>query len=128
MKPLGALYALNGILEGHDRRALDKYYSALHATPSRVLKVLKEPIVMNSAQACVYGYLLQFVGNMKTEEARRFVRFVTGSSALVVDEINVDFNHLSGLSRRPIAHTCASTLELPTSYTTCVEFCEEFQP
>lgn len=94
-------------------------YSALHATPSRVLKVLKEPLVMNSAQARVFGYLLQFVGNMKAAEVRRFVRFVTGSSALVVDEINVDFNHLSGLSRRPIAHTCASTLELPTSYTTC---------
>ena len=84
-------------------------------------KVLKEPIVMNSAQARVFGYLLQFVDNMKTEEVRRFVRFVTGSSALVVDKINVNFNHLSGLS-----HTCASTLELPTSCTICLEFCEEF--
>ena len=70
--PLGALYALNGGIPV-DHRAFWKdttvqhlinIYSALHATPSRVLKVLKEPIVMNSAKAHVFGYLLQFI---KTE-------------------------------------------------------------
>ena len=73
---------------------------------------------MTSSQARVFGYLTQFVGNMKVEEVRRFLRFVTGSSALVVNEIKIEFNNLAGLNRRPIAHTCASSLQLPTSYTT----------
>ena len=34
----------------------------------------------------------------------------------VVPKIYVCFNDLSGFGRRPTAHTCDSTLELPTSY------------
>lgn len=63
---------------------------------------------------------------MHNAEVQDFLRFVTGSSALVVDEIKVTFNGLSGLTRRPITHTCSSTLELPVSYATYLEFAEEF--
>ena len=63
---------------------------------------------------------------MRNAEVRNFLRFVTGSSALVVDEIKVTFNGLSGLCRRPIAHTCSCTLELPASYSTYLEFAQEF--
>lgn len=134
IKPLGALYGMNsGIPVCHQGfwkdvtigRLLCLYY-ALHATPEKVLRVIKEPEYMTSSQATVFGYLLQFVGNMKVEEVRRFLRFVTGSSALTVDEIYIDFNTLSGVSRRPIAHTCASSLHLPTTYSTSLEFCQEF--
>ena len=62
---------------------------------------------------------------MRNAEVRNFLRFVTGSSTLV-DEIKVTFNGLSGLSRRPIAHTCSCTLELPVSYATYLEFAQEF--
>ena len=94
----------------------------MHATPARVLKVIvlkmiKEPIGITSPQARVFGYLFQFVGNMKIEEVRRFLRFVTGSSALVFDEISVEFNSLTGINRHPIGHMCASSLQLPTCYT-----------
>ena len=134
VKPLGALYALNGGIPLRHQPfwkevTVDRLlclYNAMHATPARVLKVIKEPIGMTSPQARVFGYLFQFVGNMKIEEVRRFLRFVTGSSALVVDEISVEFNSLTGMNRRPIAHTCASLLQLPTCYTTSLEFCEEF--
>ena len=134
VKPLGALYGLNsGIPKDHIgfwkdvtvERLLCVYYS-LHATPDKVLKVIKEPQYMSMSEQTVFGYLLRYVGNMKVEEVRRFLRFVTGSSALTVEEIKVQFNSLSGLSRRPIAHTCASSLELSTTYSTCIEFCEEF--
>lgn len=72
------------------------------------------------------NYLLQYVGNMQKDKIRDFLRFVTGSSALVVDTITVTFNALSGLCRRPIPHTCSCTLELPVSYATLVEFSKEF--
>ena len=71
-----------------------------------MLALLEEPIETNLCQVHVMGYLQQFVGNMRNEEVCRFLRFTTGSSAIVVKCISVAFNNLSGLSRRPIAHTC----------------------
>ena len=49
-------------------------YYALHATPSKVLEVIKEPEAMNTAQSqsqSQSGYLLQFIGNMKAGYTRR---------------------------------------------------------
>lgn len=41
-------------------------------------------------------------------------------------EIIITFNKLEGLARRPISHTCTSTLELSSSYSSLTEFTEEF--
>ena len=130
VKPLGALYALNGgIPLGHKPfwkevtiDCLLCLYNAMHVTPRRVLKVI---IGMTSSQARVFGYLIQFVGNMKIDQVRRFLRFVMEGSALVVDKITIEFNSLAGMNHRPIVHTCASLLQLPTCYTS-LEFCEDF--
>ena len=81
---------------------------------------------MNSAEDRVFGYLLSFVGNMKQNELRLFLRFVTGSSVLLAKQIMVSFNGLTGLARRPISHTCECHLELPVSYATYPEFELEF--
>ena len=35
------------------------------------------------------------------------------------------FNKLDGLARRPIAHTCGCTIELPVTYSTYTEFQSE---
>ena len=134
VKPLGAICAMNkGIPVEHrsfwqdfDIQSFLKVYLRSSATAANVLKVIKEPPFDDSAQAVVFGYLTKYVGNMKDNELRNFLRFVTGSSALVVKDIFVTFNGLSGLSRRPIPHTCTSTLELPTSYETYLEFSREF--
>ena len=63
---------------------------------------------------------------MKKDELREFLRFVTGSSALIVDEIQITFNGTAGISRAPMAHTYSSILELPASYATYLEFSQEF--
>ena len=42
-------------------------------------------------------------------------------------KIQVEFNMLSGASRRPIAHTCTPSLELPSTYATYTEFVSEFR-
>ena len=41
-------------------------------------------------------------------------------------DITVMFNSLTGLARRPIAHTCDCTLELSRSYASNMEFENEF--
>lgn len=134
VKPLASLYAMfGGIASEHKGfwkdvtvEHLMQVYLASNATAYNVLKVIQEPPVLEPLQDTTYGYLLQYVGNMRNAEVRNFLRFVTGSSALVVDQIKLTFNGLSGLSRRPIAHTCSCTLELPVSYATYLEFAQEF--
>ena len=83
---------------------------------SVVLDRIQEPEQANSAQARIFGYLTRLVGNMKQDELSRFLRFVTGSSVVSEKRINIRFNKLEGIARRPITHTCSCLLELSTSY------------
>ena len=96
-------------------------------TPSKVLALLEEPLFVNRAEAVVYGYLRRFIGNMSLEQVRVFLRFVSGSSVCTTQKLEMQFNGLSGLARRPIAHTCTCSLELPATYTSYPEFEQEFQ-
>lgn len=52
--------------------------------------------------------------------------FVTGADVLCVPTIHVQFTELDGIARRPIAHTCGSVLELPSTYDEYTEFRPEF--
>ena len=103
-------------------RGLYGLYIALTATPSKVLEKLDEPIASSVAEWRVFKYLQQFIGHMKVEEVQKFLRFVI----CILQPIKVTFNSLSGLARRPISHTCSSTLELSTSYVTYMDFSTEF--
>ena len=70
------------------------------------------------------GYLRTLVGRLSTEDLRHLMRFITGSSVCSEKNITIQFNGLTGLARRPIAHTCDSTLELPTAYCNYSDFYE----
>ena len=98
----------------------------MNASPTSVLKVIEEPDLMNCAEERVYRYLVTFIGNSKPNQLSLFLRFVTGSSVLIAKPIHITFNNLTGLSRRPISHTCDCTLELPISYATYPEFEMDF--
>ena len=66
------------------------------------------------------------VGNLNMEDLHHLMRFITGSSVCSESKISIQFNGLTGLARRPIAHTCDCTLELPTAYCNYDDFYEEF--
>jgi len=133
-KPLGLLYTMHrGVPNNHlafwKSLTVSKFYqlyNALNATPTTVLHLLEEPEFENQAEADVYHYLTSFIGSCKTDELRSFLRFVTGSSVVLDHPLKVSFNGLSGLARRPTAHTCDCVLELPTTYETYMEFEQEF--
>ena len=99
---------------------------SLSATPEVVLAVIDEPDEADVCQAHVFGYLQQCIGNMRNEEVRRFLCFTTGSSVLIANRISVTFNNLSGLARKPIAHTCGCVIELPSTYMSFLDFEQEF--
>ena len=84
---------------------------------------MQEPTFASSDEERVFGYLQQYVGGMKVDEVKRFVRFVTGSSVLTGSNISIA---VTGLARRPFAHTCSSQLELSYNYGTYLEFASEF--
>ena len=134
-KPAAALQLMNsGVPDQHAEfwrhMTIDKLYTlfiSLSVTPAKVLKLLEEPILTNPAEEQVWIYLRTFIGNMNTEEIRAFFRFVTGSSVITVTSINVTFNSLDGLARRPLSHTCSATLEISNTYKSYPEFAAEFK-
>ena len=101
-------------------------YLSLNATPAKVLSLIDEPYVENASQARIFEYLQQYIGDLKSDELQQFIRFTTGSSVIIAEHIKVSFNALTGLARRPIAHTCDCLLELPSTYQSFLEFRLEF--
>ena len=67
------------------------------------------------------------IGNMKPDELRAFFRFTTGSSVCSGRKVNIQWNTVSGLGRRPVSHTCSYQLDLSETYCTSLEFITEFQ-
>ena len=82
---------------------------------------MEDPECVNPAQERIYGYLRDFIGNL----TRKFLRFTTGSAVLSSLPLKVIFNSITELARRPMAHTCNSTIELSVDYTSFNDFFEE---
>lgn len=101
-------------------------HSRLTASASKIISIL-DIGSSNPSEERVGDYLTTMLGNMPLEGLRLFLRFVTGASVCVAPKITVTFNNLSGLARRPIAHTCNYLLELPTSYVNYDDFATEFK-
>ena len=89
------------------------------------LLVFPENESINQQRVC--GYLKTMIGNMSNNEVRTLLRFITGSSVCSAKRIEVTYNTLSGFARRPIAHTCDCTLQLPSTYINYDDFFNEFR-
>ena len=132
VKPMAALFAINSGIPHceqtfwHSIEQVSSLYYTLTATSSKVLTMLQEPVTSNSCQSRIFSYLQQFIGNMNQAEVRRLLRFTTGSSVILSGGITVTFNNISGIARKPIAHTCDPCLELPSTYTSYLDFEQEF--
>ena len=128
-KPFVALTTMNaGIPDSHkvyweSTSVHDLYslWSSLSASPQKVLEKIQEPMFKNPSEEHIFNYLIQYVGGMKIEEAQKFLRFVTGSTVLREEDISISFNALTGLARRPIAHSCGHVLELSSTYSTMLK-------
>ena len=57
---------------------------------------------------------------------KKFMRFCTGSDLLLQDHIDVSFVNVTGIARRPVAHTCSCLLEIPKTYESFPGFRTEF--
>ena len=101
---------------------LHSIYTALSVTPSKVFGMIDDPNVLNPNEDRSWNCLRRYIGSMTCDELRTFLRFVTGSCVIRADKVNIIFNALDGLARRPVSHTCSYTLEVPSTYRTYLEF------
>ena len=132
-KPLAALSSFNAGIPDNEQpfwnafsvEQLHSLYMTLTASPSKVLQLLEDPPSQTPSEERVFQYLQQFIGNLSIEEAELFLRFVSGSCVCPTTKLKVAYNRLSGLARRPIAHTCGYTLELSCNYHNYSEFASE---
>ena len=132
-KPAAGIGLINsGIPKNHrefwnklSTKKVQKLYENLNLSSKKVLNLFCFPEFCNP-QERVGGYLRTMVGNLNMEDLRHLMRFITGSSVCSESKISIQFNGLTGLARRPIAHTCDCTLELPTAYCNYDDFYEEF--
>ena len=132
-KPVAAMTMINsGIPQEHKKfwndlgiSGIKRMYDSLVATPDKVLGLL-DVFCTNKTEERIFGYLKSLIGNMGSDDLRNFLRFTTGSSVCIGKKITITFSSISGLARRPFAHTCSSTLELPVVYNNYFDFSSEW--
>ena len=95
------------------------------ASTKKVLKLLSAKAESDAERVC-FDHLKRFVKSLSEGALVAFLQFTTGSDIVVCDCIEIVFVSLDGLARRPVAHTCKPSLELPTTYQSYNELCEEF--
>lgn len=110
-----------------DKESLLNLYELKKPTGKRVMQLLEttNPVLSQREQTTL-NHLQRYMKNADQAKAEKILRFCTGSSVICVDKIMVSFNAESGLGRRPVAHTCGATLDIPCTYSSYPEFRTEF--
>ena len=108
-----------------DVNALCSQYESVIPTNSKVVHILKANPTC-SAETDVLGYLKRYIRGLEPSKLSLFLRFTTGSDIMVTDTLHISFTSSEGFGRRPVAHTCGFTLELPSTYANSCELREEF--
>ncbi|KAK3084031.1 hypothetical protein FSP39_007063 [Pinctada imbricata] len=108
---------------------VDLEYSKMEPSSKKILSIL----VCEESESESFKHLKRYIREMDTDlkMLRCFLRFVTASDLLLYDKygkyhtITVNLVDLTGISRRPVAHTCGRVLEIPKTYESYVIFkCE----
>ena len=93
-------------------------------TSRRVVKLFQAEPKTDSERTC-FDHLKRFVKSMSGSKLAAFLQFLTGSNIITVERIEVSFIDSVEPVRRIVAHTCAPLLELPSTFQTYNELCEE---
>ena len=104
--------------------SLEEIYENARPTVKRVLDLIRAEPTSNS-QRVVLSFLKRYIRGLDDEKLAKFLRYCTASTMICVESIKVSFTDLDGAARRPIAHTCGSVLELPTTYQSFPQFRQE---
>ena len=124
-----------GMLDAHpavwsdlDATTIRTIYGRLDPTPEKVVAVLHpspDYTPLTPQRDRVFEFLRRYVRRLTREKVSLFLQFVTGSSLLLVSKVEVAFTNLSGIQRRPIAHTCTDRIDVSTEYESFAAFAKE---
>ena len=104
-------------------------YAKLYPSPDKVMELLQsngDYMPLTARRERVFEFLRRYVRGLSRDKVPVFLQFVTGSSLVLFLRIEVAFTTLSGIQRRPIAHTCSRRVDLSTEYESFAAFCKEF--
>ena len=118
-KPLKDMPTSYGMFSSFE--CLEELYDNATPTVKRVLDLLRADPTTNSERS-VLSFLKRYIRGLDDEKLTMFLRYCTGATMVCVDSINVSFTDLDGEARRPVAHTCGSVLELPSTYQSFPQF------
>lgn len=104
---------------------LRKIYDERKPTTAKVLSLLNST-PSNPAENEAFSNLKRFIRSLDDQKLSAFLSFTTATDVILTSKIDVTFTNLEGLQRRPVAHTCGCTLEVPSTYANFCEFREEF--
>lgn len=105
---------------------LAKLYDSLIPNARRVAQLFNFPSSMTQEEALVANHLKRLMRELDEGLLQNFLRFCTGSDLMVREKIEINFVNITGLARRPVAHTCTCMLELPKNYESFSQFRGEF--
>ncbi len=105
---------------------MKKLYEDIKPTTRKVIKMITASPA-NSAENQSLRFLHQYIRGLDERGLQKLMRFLTGSDVICVKEIQVTFTSLEGLARRPVAHTCGPTVELPSTYNSYPELRAEME-
>ena len=95
-------------------------FQCLTASPSKVLQLIEEPVMLHGGEKKVFQFLQQFIENMSNEDIGHFLRFVTGSSVCPTKKYKL-LSIVSLVFPAALLHTHVHLLwnSLPIMPTTC---------
>ncbi|CAL9686254.1 unnamed protein product [Knipowitschia caucasica] len=90
-------------------------YEGKKPTAKKFIKLL-DASPTTQAESQSLRFLKQYIRGLDNTGLRKLLRFVTGSDVICVEKVEILFTSIDGVARRPVAHTCGPTLELPWTY------------
>jgi hypothetical protein len=105
--------------------SINKLYESIVPTNVKVISILQASPV-TPAEGETLAHIKRFIRGLDEGKLATFLRFTTASDMLLTDTLKIVFNSYEGLQRRPVAHTCGYTLEVPSTYSSFCELREEF--
>lgn len=107
--------------------SITKFYNDLEPTSKKIINLFKEILPTTGAEREAFNFFKRYIRGLDTPLLKKLVKFLTGSDILIIESIDIIFTKPeSSFERRPIAHTCAPCLELPSTYNSYCELREEF--
>lgn len=91
-------------------------YRSLQVTTDKVLSLIaiNEPYAIMKGQDIVFTYFKKYVRTLDERELSCFLRYVTGSTTIVVPSIKVIFHSHVGNLPHVTVHACSAVVDLPS--------------